>query len=242
MRDTTAALAELLQARGRFAVVSGRQSPGLAPLIDAASVAVVAPGPSTRLQVAEGLGLGGHHVITVLDELPPGVKPDPSALSVTTNAACARDALQVGWSVVQPWAAADVAPLLESADGSPTMVLLGEEPTLEFEDPPAPRRTRLWIDGDLATIVASGAAVPTSVRLAERLQDRGVDIAAVEVGVLTSPDQVPLVAGSGLLVAGRDTVAALRAPAWPDVRTIPVWLDGKEEADLIGAILAVVPA
>lgn len=239
MREIAAALAQALAEQGDFALVTGRQADDVSPLVEAASYAVVAPGPTTRLSVAAGMRLGGSRVVALLDDFPEGATPDEAVISVTTLPGCAAAALTAGWTVVQPWSAADVAPLLEAAD-VPTMVFLCDETDLDFDDPPAARRTRLWLDGDLATLVASGPAVPAAVRLAERLQDRGVDIAAVEVAVLNSPGQAAMVGGRALLVAGRDTVSAFRGLTWPEVPTTAVALDGKEEADLIGAVLAVV--
>lgn len=239
MTDSATALATVLGAERRFALVTGRHLDGLEPLVSAAAVHVKAPGPTTRLQVAAGLQSAGHPVVAVLEDLPPGPAPDGGVIAVTSVAACARAALLAGWTVVQPWAAGDIEPLVTGA-AEPTLVLLGGEPALEFTDPPAPRRTRLWLDGDLATLVASGVGVPPAVRLAERLQERGVDIAAVEVAVLNTPAQAPLVGGEGLLVAGRDTVAAFRGTSWPDVPSESVALAGVEEADLIGAVLAAI--
>ena len=239
MTDIAGVLADHLAEGGSYALVSGRTLDGLNPLREAAAVRVVSPGATTRLSVAAGLRMGGARVVAVVERVPLGPPPDPTVLFVTNVAACARDALAAGWSVVQPWAAADVVALLAGAD-EPTLVFVGGEPELEFADPPAPRRTRLWLDGDLATLVASGPAVPATVRLAERLQDRGMDIAAVEIAVLTSPGQVALAGGEGLLVAGRDTVAALRGSTWPDLETTPVPLAGQDEADVVGAVLAAV--
>ena len=240
MLETAAGLADALAADGRYSLVTGRALDGLTPLVDAASLHVVAPGPTTRLTVADGMRLGGHRVVAVLDDLAPGPAPASDVLAVTTSGPCAADALSAGWLILQPWAPTDVAPLLAAATG-PRLMLIGDSPALVFADPPDPRRTRLWLDGDMATLVASGAAVPTAVRLAERLQARGIDIAAVEVAVLSDPGQAPLVAGNSLLIAGRDTAQAFRGSNWPEVPVASVSLDGMEEADLIGAVLAVVP-
>lgn len=240
MLETAGGLADALAEDGRYSLVTGRTMDGLTPLVEAAALRVVAPGPTTRLMVADGLRLGGHRVIAVLDELSPGPAPDADVLAVTTSAACAADALAAGWSVLQPWAPDDAGPLLGATTG-PRVVLLSEQPALAFDDPPAPRRTRLWLDGDMATLVASGRSVPAAVRLAERLQARGIDIAAVEVAVLTSKDQAPLVGGASLLIAGRDTAQAFRGSTWPEVPVVAVSLHDMEEADLIGAVLAVVP-
>ena len=241
MPDIPGVLADHLTEGGPFTLVGGRDLDGLGPLAEAAALRVVSPGTTTRLSVAAGLRLGAARVVAVVETVPLGPPPDPSVLYVTSAASCARDALAAGWSVVQPWAAADVVALLDGA-AEPTLVFVGAEPELEFADPPAPRRTRLWLDGDLATLVASGPAVPATVRLAERLQDRGMDIAAVEIAVLTSPGQAGLAGGEGLLVAGRDTVSAVRGSTWPDIETTPVRLAGQDEADVVGAVLAAVHA
>ncbi len=240
MTDIVTGLADALAADGSYALVTGRSNDLVAPLVTGAAAHVTSPGPTTRLHVGAGLLLGGRRAVVVIDDLAVAVPPDPQVLAVTSSMGCARDALAAGWNLVQPWAPGDVAPLLAAAE-TPTLVVVADAPALEFDDPADPRRTRLWVDGDLATIVASGAGVPAAVRLAQRLQARGVDIAAVEVAILTSPGQEALVGGQALLVAGRDTVTAFRAAQWPDTPTTVVPLGAREEADLIGAVLAIVP-
>lgn len=241
MSDVVAAAAEVLSASGRFALVTGRHWDGAEPLAEAAAEHVVAPGPTTRLAIATGVGLGGHRAVTLVDEVPPGPPPDADTLAFTTSAVAGVQALHAGWTVVQPWSSDDVAPLIDAAPG-PALVLLGAQADATDVDPPLPRRTRLWIDGDMATLVGSGTAVPTMIALAQRLQQRGVDIAAVEVAILNSPAQEALVGGTSILVAGRDTAGAFRGEHWPDHPVNPVAVAGQLRADLIGAVLAVIPA
>ena len=234
------AVAEVLGAAGPFAVVTGRGWDGAQPLVDAGATHVVAPGPSTRLAVAAGFALGGQRAYAVIDAVAPGQVPPAPLVALTTSAACAAQALSTGWTVVQPWAAADVEPLLAAAADRPALVLLAGDTDLDDDDPPSARRSRLWIDGELGTLIGSGTAVPTMVRLASRLQQRGVDIAALEIALLDAPAQVPLVGGAALLVGGRDSLGPFRAERWPDLPTHAVELDGRGEADLIGAVLALV--
>lgn len=241
MSELAEATATVLADRGRFTAVTGRGWEGVEAVVDAAALHVVAPGPTTRLAVARGIAWGGHRSVTLLDTYPAGVRPRSDALALTTSAACAADALRAGWSVVQPWAGSDVPALLDAAS-SPTLVLLRGTPSTPLPDPPDARRARLWVDGDVATLVGSGAAVGTMLQLANRLRARGVDVAAVEVAILTSPAQASLVGGTTLLVAGRDTSASYRGSAWPDHPVTPVTLDGSEEADLIGMVLSGVSA
>lgn len=241
MADVAAAAADSLVTGGRFAVVTGRQWTGAQALVDAASAHVVAPGPTTRLAVATGVGLGGHRAVAIVDEIPAGAPPDSQTLAFTTSPAAGVEALHNGWTLVQPWSGDDVAPLIDAAP-QPALVLLAPDAGRTDVDPPLPRRTRLWIEGDMATLVGSGAAVPTMISLARRLQQRGVDIAAVEVAILTSPAQEPLVGGTSILVAGRDTALAFRGEHWPDHPVNSVAIAGQQEADLIGAVLAVIPA
>ena len=241
MVDIVAAAADSLLTAGRYAVVTGKQWSGAEALVDAASAHVVAPGPTTRLAVATGVGLGGHRAVAVVEEVPAGAPPDHKTLAFTTSPAAGVQALQAGWTLVQPWSGDDVAPLIDAAP-QPALVLLAPDAGSTDVDPPLPRRTRLWIDGDMATLVGSGAAVPTMISLAQRLQQRGVDIAAVEVAILTSPAQEPLVGGTSILVAGRDTAMAFRGERWPEHPVSSVAIAGLQEADLIGAVLAVIPA
>ena len=241
MADVATAAADSLLAAGRYAVVTGKQWAGAEELVDAAAAHVVAPGPTTRLAVATGVGLGGHRAVAVVDEVPPGAPPDTKTLAFTTSHGASVQALHAGWTLVQPWSGDDVAALIEAAP-QPALVLLGQEAGTTEVDPPLPRRTRLWIEGDMATLVGSGAAVPTMISLARRLQQRGVDIAAVEVALLTTPAQEPLVGGTSILVAGRDTALAFRGEHWPDYPVNSVPIAGLQEADLIGAVLAVIPA
>jgi hypothetical protein len=235
------AAATVLAADGRFATVTGRTWNAVGPLVDEAALHVVAPGPTTRFGVTAGLTLGGYRSVTVVDEYPAGLDAAPDALAFTTSITCATDALAAGWSVVQPATEVDVGPLLEAASG-PALVLLRDEPAPALADPPDPRRTRLWFDGDMATLIGAGAAVAPMLGLAERLRARGVEAAAVEVAILSSPAQAPLIGGGALLVAGRDTSAAFRNATWPDTPVTAVALQGTEEADLIGTVLSVLSA
>src|SRR5688572_29884502 len=111
MTDVAEASAQSLLGGGRFAVVTGKEWAGAEALVTAAAAHVVAPGPSTRLAIATGVGLGGHRGVAVIEELPPGPPPDSKTLAFTTVAAAGVRALQAGWSLVQPWAPQDVAPL-----------------------------------------------------------------------------------------------------------------------------------
>lgn len=239
MTELDEAAAAALRGGGRFAVVTGRSWTGATAVVDAAALHVVAPGPTTRLGVAAGVALGGHRCVSLLDDFPPGAAPAPDAVAVTTSVACATDALQAGWTVVQPWAGEDLDALLGAAP-RPALVLLRSTDSVALEDPPAPRRSRLWFDGDVATLVGSGAGVGAMVQLAQRLRARGVETAAVEVATLTSPAQAPLVGGNTLLVAGRNTSALFRSETWPDSPGTPLALEGAEEADLIGMVLSAV--
>lgn len=238
MTDVAAAAAATLRGWGRYATVTGPQWDGAQPLVDAAAAHVVAPGPTTRLTVAAGVALGGHRAAVVLDTLPP-IPPLEPVLAFTTSAACATDALDAGWSVIQAYAPDDVDALLVGAGtATSAIVLLGDAAPEVAVEAPAARRTRQWFDGDMATLVAAGAAVPVMVHLAQRLHARGVDVAAVEVAVLTDPQQRDLVGGGAVLVAGPGTAGVFRNERWPPGRVEAVALAGAEEADLVGAVLS----
>ena len=241
MSEFDEAAAAAIGVPGRFAAVTGRTWRGAEAVVDAAALHVVAPGPTTRIGVAAGMALGGHRCVTLIDDYAVGVLAVADAVAVTTAQNCAADALRAGWSVVQPWAGADLAALLDTAP-RPAMVLLRSDASTPIGDPPEPRRSRLWFEGDAATLIGSGPAVGPMVHLAERLHARGVDAAVVEVATLTSPAQAALVGGTTLLVAGRHTSARFRAEAWPDDHVTALPLDGAEEADLIGMVLSVVSA
>lgn len=240
MSDVVRAVARVLAAAGTFSVVTGRSWDGAEALVTTGARHVIAPGPSTRLSVAEGFALGGHRAVALMDSVPEGPPPDAGTLAFTTSASCAAQALVGGWTVVQPWTGDDVEPLLGAAQSHPALVLLAGEAELADSDPPTARRSRLWIDGDLATLVASGTAVPAMVRLASRLQQRGVDVAAVEIALLDAPAQGPLIGGQAMLVGGPDTAVAFRGERWPDEPVHAVELANRGEADLIGAVLALV--
>lgn len=241
MSELDDAAAAVLRRGGRYAVVSGRAWAGAEAVVEGASLHVVAPGPTTRLGVAAGVALGGHRCVTLLDTFAAGAQPVPDAVALTPSVTCAADALRAGWAVVQPWAGDDLEPLLAAAP-RPALVLLRAEASIRLTDPPDPRRSRMWFDGDVATLVGSGAGVGTMVNLAERLRARGVDAAAVEVATLTSAGQEALVGGRTLLVAGRNTSARFRGHAWPDEPVTPLALDGVEPADLVGMVLSSVSA
>lgn len=219
-------------------MVTGRSWEGAEALVQTGARHVIVPGPSTRLSVAEGFGLGGHRAVALIDSVPKGPPPEPGTLAFTTSASCAAQALLGGWTVVQPWNGDDVEPLLGAAQSHPALILLAGEAELVDSDPPTARRSRLWLDGDLATLVASGTAVPAMVRLASRLQQRGVDVAAVEIALLDAPAQAPLIAGKAMLIGGQDTAVAFRGERWPDEPVHAVPLVDHAEADLIGAVLS----
>lgn len=241
MSDIADAAAAALGADGPFAVVTGRDASPVAPLVHDAAVHVISPGPTTRLSVAAGVSLGGHRAVTLLDDPPQELPPDARMLAFTASPACAGAALELGWSVVQPWRGDDVAELLEAA-AHPALVLLAERGPEVDSEPPPPRRARQWHFGTMATLVASGAAVSAMVRLAQRLETRGVEVAAVEVAVLSTPEHLPLIGADAIVVGGGDLAPTVLQGRWPETRVQALSLADNADADLVGAVLALVPA
>lgn len=238
MSDMAAAAARALRDSGEYVVVTGRSSPRLSPLVDAARRHVVSPGLTTRLDVAAGVELGGHRAVTVVDagcDFTTG----HGGVAFTESAQAARGALRGGWSVVQPWRGQDVASLLAGAP-RPTVVLLGAddgpEPAAAAHALP-PRSLRRWQEGDLATVVASGAAVGPLVRIGGRLEARGVSVAVVEIAVLTGPAHEPLVGGDALYVGRPEAAALIAKGRWPEEMQ-RVAVSGAEDADLVGQVLS----
>ena len=237
MTDVATAAASGLAGAGPFVLVSGRPTTGIGPLVAAAQRHVIAPGPTTRLTIADGIELGGHRAVAVVDE-GCAFADGHGDVAFTESPAAARQALDDGWSVVQPWRAADLAALLDDAP-RPSLVLLADvsdaaEPP--GESPPA-ARLRLWREGDLGTLAAGGAAVGALVRIGDRLHARGVPVNLVELATLTDPRLGALVGGDALYVGGPDAADILGDGGWPEpMERVPV--DGVDDADLVGLVLA----
>ena len=241
MTGIAAAAGAAFSSAGRFVAVTGRDWQDLAALVDAAAAHVVAPGPTTRLSIGEGVVLGGHRAVVVADVARPW--PVSSELAVVTQQpAAAAAALRAGWSVVQPAAARDVADLLATAP-SPSVVLLGDHEGYPDADGVAPARpVRQWHQGDLATLVGSGAALAPMLHLADRLHARGVDVTVVEAAALTTRAHAPLVGGEAIAVGSAAVATSLRQGRWPDAPMHVITLRGMDDAELIGAVLARVSA
>ena len=238
MADLDDAVTTALTGAGPFVLVTGRAWSGLEALADAAVHQVVVPTGGTALAVADGLRLGGRRAVTALDTAP-AREPRPGEIVVTTSLTAAVGALSAGWRVAQPAFCDDVEQLLSRAD----LLLLTESaaaPGAE-PDPPPLSRLRVWEDGAMAALVSSGAGVDGMRRLAQRLAARGVEVSAIELAVLDQPAHAPLVGGRRLGIAGAAVAAELRRGEWSDATT---FLDvaGSDEAELVGAVLARVPA
>lgn len=240
MTDLTRAAAAALAAPGPFVAVTGQPQVWLRAVSDAAARQLVSPGPTTRLSIAAGVVAGGHRAVVVVDGPLPPAAHAPAVIAVTGTAAVAAEALQLGWQVIQPWSGADVAGLL-SDTSPPALLLLGEHDAGDAADLAPAHAVREWERGDLATIAASGAAVGTAVRLGDRLRARGVDIGVLELAVLTRPEHAALAGGAALFVAGRGAGHAWRRGEWPSVRVDTVPVAGVADADLVGAVLSLVP-
>jgi hypothetical protein len=252
MSEVATATAAVLRDLGAYILVTGRATPALEPLIAGARRHVLSSGPGTRLAVAAGTALGGHPAIAVVDE---GCAFDDGhgEIAVTEAPAAAARALRSGWSVVQPSSGADVAALLRGAP-RPALVLLPadapdartgtgapDDPPHDPPDDPPPdppsRGLRVWRDGGLATVVASGAAVGPMVRIGERLAARGVSVTAVEVAVLAGPAHAALLGGDALHVGPPGSGDEVVRGTWPRaLARVP--LSGAEDADLIGLVLS----
>lgn len=237
MTDVATAAAAALSDSGAYVLVSGRATDGIAPLIAAAQRHVVAPGPTTRLAIAAGVDLGGHRAVAVVDD-GCAFAGGHGDVGVTESPAAARQALRGGWSVVQPWRAADLADLVNDAP-RPSLVLLADAsaaPEPPADAPPA-ARVRVWREGALGTIAAGGAAVGALVRIGERLHARGVAVNVVEVATLTDPRLEALVGGDALYVGAADAMANLAVGEWPHPMD-RVAVEGAEDADLVGLVLS----
>lgn len=244
MPDLATAAASALAEQGRFVAVTGRHAGQLAPIAEASLRTVVAPGPGTRLPIAAGVIAGGHRPVIVVDAPLPAVADAPDVLTVTEDPAVAAQAVRAGWQVAQPWARADVAPLLARVT-LPSLLFLGSAaaaPGHAGDDVLSARPVREWERGELATLAASGPAVGAMLELGARLRSRGVDIAMLEIALLTRPEMEPLAGGGAVVVAGRGAVHAWRRGEWPTGRVDAVSLEGGVDADLVGAVMALVPA
>ena len=237
MSDVATATAAAVRERGPYVVVTGRPTPGVASLVAAAQRHVVSAGPTTRLAVAAGVALGGHRCVAVV-ESGCAFGAGHGTLAVTESRTAAREALRSGWSVVQPWRGPDVAPLLRVAP-VPCVILLprATEGREAAPEGPAAGDLRVWREGPLATVVASGAAVGPLLDTSARLAARGVSVTALEVAVLTSPDHAPLIGGDAMYVGGPDAGDDVARGAWP--RPLQrVATAGVAGADLVGSVLS----
>ena len=241
MADLAGAAAAALATGGRFLAILGRDAGGLTALRDAATAAITAPGPGTRLGIAAGVMAGGHRPVVVLDAAVPPAPQAPDILAVTQDAGVAAEAVRVGWTVLQPWAEADVAPLLAGAP-LPALAFLASHDDVPPPDMPAARPVREWERGDLATLASSGPGVSAMLELGNRLRARGVDVGMLEIAALGRPELEPLAGGRAVLVAGRGSAAAWRRGDWPAGRVDAVTIEGEVDADLVGAVMALVPA
>ena len=242
MPDLATATALALAEQGRFVAVVGRDSTPLDPIAEAAERVVVA-GPGTRLAIAAGVMTGGHRPVVVADGRLPLPSTAPNVLTITDDATVAKAAVRHGWTVIQPWTRADVPALLARAE-LPALLFLGNPggaPGQPGDDASAPREVREWERGDIACLAASGPAVGPMRELGERLRMRGVDIGLLEIAFLTRPEMEPLAGGGAVLVAGRGAAHAWRRGEWPTGRVDAVALKGAGGADLVGAVLALVP-
>ena len=239
MTDLVRATAAALAAQGPFVSVTGQPRAWLKAVSEAAAREIVAPGPTTRLAIAGGVVAGAHRAVAVVDGSLPLAAHAPEVLALTGAAAAAAEALALGWQVIQPWSGADVAGLLAETS-LPALLFLGEQEPGDDADLSPAHAVREWELGDLATIAASGPAVGTALRLAQRLRGRGADIGMLELAVLTRPEHAPLAGGEAIFVAGRGAGQAWRQGDWPTVRVDTVPLAGTD-ADLVGAVLSLVP-
>ena len=232
-----AAVAAALREGGDYVVVTGRSWSGLEDVVRAAALHVPSPGPSTRLAVARGIALGGRRAVVVVDEGTALDAPLP-APAITTSRQAALVALRAGWSVVQPAAATDVAPLLEQVAG-PILVLVGSATGDLPADQlvPAPAPVRQWREGPLATLAASGRGIAATLYLGDRLLARGVEVNLVELAVLTRAEHGALVGGDVVLVGLPDDADRLRQDRPPARPMFAAALD-QPDADLIGDVLA----
>jgi hypothetical protein len=244
MSDMATATAAALRDLGAYVLVTGRPTPALEPLIAGARRHVVSSGPGTRLAVAAGIALGGHVATAVIDD-GCAFADGHADVAITASPAAAAQALRSGWTVVQPSSGTDVAALLRSAP-RPALVLLptdargaGARPGAPDDPPHTPpsRGLRVWQDGELATLVASGAAVGPMVRISSRLEARGVSVTAVEVAVLAGSGHAALLGGDALHVGPPGSGDEVVRGTWPRaLARVPV--AGAEDADLIGLVLS----
>jgi hypothetical protein len=240
MSDMATATAAALRDLGAYVLVTGRPTPALEPLIAGARRHVVSSGPGTRLAVAAGIALGGHVATAVIDD-GCAFADGHADVAITASPAAAAQALRSGWAVVQPSSGTDVAALLRSAPRPAVVLLPAEEPDAQAgsagSDSPPSRGLRVWQDGELATLVASGAAVGPMVRISSRLEARGVSVTAVEVAVLAGSGHAALLGGDALHVGPPGSGDEVVRGTWPRaLARVPV--AGAEDADLIGLVLS----
>ena len=237
MADLTAAAAAALSSGGGYVLVGGRSWSGFDAVAGRATATVTVAAQRSRLDVGAGLRLGGRRAVVVLDEAPVA-PPAPGDLALTASTACALVALQHGWIVAQPTSASDVAQLLERSQ----LLLVSGDGADDTPEPLRPaQRARTWHGGGMAALVASGAATATMRRLAARLSTRGIEVTALELPLLDHPAHAPLLGGTRLGVAGPDAAGVLRDGGW-DEGIVLLDAGDPDEASLVGAVLARVPA
>lgn len=234
-----AALAAAVLGERPCVAVTGREPGPLEPLIQRVPHLVV-PGPAARLAAAAGVALGGRRgVVAVGTPLAP--PPVGGALLAVTDAPeVAAEALGHGWTVLVPATATDVAPLLGLGPDR-ALLLVGRAAALGDGPLPTIGVVRTWRDGGAVTLVASGPNVTEMLAIAAAMDARDLAVSALEVPVLWTPAQRPLLGGA--VLAGPATAGAtLAAGRWPARLLRPVVRAGDTPRQRWEAVLAALPA
>ena len=151
---------------------------------------VAAPGPTSRLTVADGLRLAGCAVVTVLDagiaDLAQPASYGPAHVLLTELATHLGAAYRAGLTVMQPAWRTDVMHLAAAAldgDGSVLLRVHGRAlppPRSGVDTAPGDGAQRVLHRGRAGLVLGAGATAPDAADVARMLAGRGVDVTALD--------------------------------------------------------------
>ena len=190
---------------------------------------VAAPGPTSRLTVADGLRLAGCAVVTVLDagiaDLAQPASYGPAHVLLTELATHLGAAYRAGLTVMQPAWRTDVMHLATAAldgDGSVLLRVHGRAlppPRSGVDTAPGDGAQRVLHRGRAGLVLGAGATAPDAADVARMLAGRGVDVTALDAHTIRPGTGVdPQLTDAHLLVGPLD---AQRAEALTPVRVVP---------------------
>jgi transketolase len=241
-----AAIAGALDADPRLVVVAAHDDPLLQPVLATRpGRRVLAPGPGSRLPIAEGLAGCGRRVLVGLSGHEPVAGGGGAQVLVTGDAAQAAIAQTSGLVVHQPAWPIDAEPLLQAALAAGAPVMVRAHPHSPEGPPPAPADgglPRTLARGPDGVVVGAGGAVPLLLLAVEVIAKRGTALTAVDLHTLAGPAPIDLrTCDAHVWVGGPEAAAEVDH----DLFRVPlrvVAVGGRNPSQAADAILGAVPA